>query len=343
MRIGVVVQDRNPNPQYRALLPMEELSRRGHLVGTAVLDGTFDRLPPADAFLDFDVVYFWRLFEEPVRRIAHRLRDAGVAVIWDNDDNIAAVPRGVPNYRFHGGMIGQREWGEMRSMMKLADAVTTPSPHLAERYRNTGHPNVHVIENYLPAIGAAPRGGRRRAHQFVVGWVAGSEHIVDERDLKLSEVARRLLAARDDVVIVTVGVRLRLEDPRYQYVQFVPLDELANVVAQFDVGLAPLTDIPFNRARSNLKVKEYAAQGVPWLASPIGPYADLGEEQGGWLVDDGAWLETLLELIDDGGARRALGKAAHRWACGETLALNAERWETVLEGAVARASGAVAR
>ncbi len=28
-----------------------------------------------------------------------------------------------------------------------------------------------------------------------------------------------------------------------------------------------------------MKLKEYAGAGAPWLASPIGPYAGLGEEQ----------------------------------------------------------------
>ena len=39
-----------------------------------------------------------------------------------------------------------------------------------------------------------------------------------------------------------------------------------------------------NRARSNIKLKEYAAAGACWLASPIGPYVGLGEKQGGRLV-----------------------------------------------------------
>lgn len=323
-------------------MPMNELAKRGHLVGTVVIEGRFERLPPTDAFLGFDVVYFWRMFGEPVRQIARRLGAAGVGVIWDNDDNLAAVPRGIPGYRLRGGANGQREWGEMRSMMRMVDAVTTPSEQLAELYRRTGHPNVHVIENYLPAIGSrAPRGKRRRADRIVVGWVGAIEHVVDERALRFTEVARRLLESREEVGIVTIGVALNIKHPRYQHVRAVPFEELSDVIMQFDVGLAPLTDIPFNRSRSNVKVKEYAAQGVPWLASPTGPYVGLGEQQGGWLVDDDEWYEALLDIVDDDKARMALGRNAYRWAAGQTIPLHVERWEKVLEGAVARARGTV--
>jgi len=41
---------------------------------------------------------------------------------------------------------------------------------------------------------------------------------------------------------------------------------------------------------------EYAASDLPWLALPVGPYAGLGEEQGGGLVDD-AWFDALERVV----------------------------------------------
>ncbi|MGB7159239.1 MAG: hypothetical protein WBD40_14315 [Tepidisphaeraceae bacterium] len=337
MRIGVIVPDRCPNPLYRALMPMEELSRRGHTVGTAEM-GKDGSLPPIEAFGDFDVVYFWRVYYQPIRRLARKLQESGIAVIWDNDDNMTAIPRAAPTYRYYGGVRGQRAWGEMRTIIRMADAVTTPSPTLAELYRSVGQEHVHVIENYVPAVRPRLRTGNRS--RIVIGWVAHSEHVVDLRTLGLTNVFRELLERRPEVQLVSVGLPLGLSSPRYRHVGVIPLEQLASEVAQFDIGIAPLTDIEFNRSRSNIKVKEYAAQGVPWLASPVSPYAELGERQGGRLVEDDRWLEGLHALVVDGAERDRLAANAAAWARGETIQRNAHRWEEILGAAVQRARSA---
>jgi glycosyltransferase involved in cell wall biosynthesis len=302
MKIGTVVPSHNPNPLYRAVMPMEELGRRGHTIGSLVLSDP-SRLPSLEAFLSFDVVYFWQVHHPPVRRIAKALHDAGIAVIWDSDDDVTALPRGSPNYRQFGGMRGQRTWVEMQTMIRLADAVTTPSPMLAERFRTVGQRHVHVIENQLPIVSPPKLSG---AEGVVVGWVAGLEHGTDVKALDLRSVFSRVLDARPDVRVETVGVTLDLGSSRYRRTRIVQLAELASQIERFDIGVAPLADTPFNRARSNIKLKEYAALGVPWLASPVGPYLGLGEDQGGRLVEDDRWFEEVVSLVAEGESRARL-------------------------------------
>ncbi len=65
-----------------------------------------------------------------------------------------------------------------------------------------------------------------------------------------------------------------------------------------------------------MKLKEYAACGVPWLASPVGEYGQLGEQQGGRLVADGDWAEQIGLLLDDAAARERLGAAGEGWTNG---------------------------
>jgi len=50
------------------------------------------------------------------------------------------------------------------------------------------------------------------------------------------------------------------------------LDEIAvyNRIKEFDIGLSPLMDHPFNKAKSAFKAKQYLSCGVPVLASPVG-------------------------------------------------------------------------
>lgn len=47
-------------------------------------------------------------------------------------------------------------------------------------------------------------------------------------------------------------------------------DWLYNEISKFDIGLAPLIDHEFNRAKSAYKVKQYLSCGIPVLASNVG-------------------------------------------------------------------------
>jgi hypothetical protein len=79
---------------------------------------------------------------------------AGVAVSYDNDDDLSAVPRASPGYarwRVHG----RRAFQATIDAARRATLVTTPSAALAERYRAAGAANVVEIENYLPASSPA--------------------------------------------------------------------------------------------------------------------------------------------------------------------------------------------
>jgi glycosyltransferase involved in cell wall biosynthesis len=117
----------------------------------------------------------------------------------------------------------------------------------------------------------------------------------------------------------------------------VPIDRLLDVERQFDVGLAPLLDTAFNRSRSNVKLKEYAAAGAAWLASPVGPYVDMGEREGGRLVDDGAWFEAIEALALDGGLRSQLVLRGREWARRQTIAHGGRQWEAAFRSAIVRA------
>lgn len=81
----------------------------------------------------------------------------------------------------------------------------------------------------------------------------------------------------------------------------------------FDIGLAPLTDTPFNRAKSDVKLLDYAAIGMAALASDVPAYrADAGA--GAVLTDD--WTVALAAMIDDaeGTRARAAAATAHLWS-----------------------------
>jgi hypothetical protein len=68
----------------------------------------------------------------------------------------------------------------------------------------------------------------------------------------------------------------------------------------FDIGVVPLSDHPFNRAKSFIKGLEYAAAGIPFVASCSPEYLRLRDEFGigRVAVSKEQWLRHIHELAD---------------------------------------------
>jgi glycosyltransferase involved in cell wall biosynthesis len=333
MRIAFLAEPTSGNGFYRGVGPMTALAEhRGHQV--RALPTTEGAPLPAGILGEIDVLHIHRFREPRASQIARDTKANGAALVWDNDDYLALTPKGVYNAKIHTGFEGQRRMAAMRRLLRIVDLVTTPSPHLAELLQRDGAGRTVVIPNYLPHEWLNP--DRIPSRGVAIGWSAGLEHQADADRLPIIAVLQRLLDERDDVNVVAFGLKLGLRSNRYVHVPYIPLEELTSQLVRFDIGIAPLADIPFNRARSDVKLKEYAAAGVPWLASPIGPYAGLGEQQGGRLVPDDRWHEELVRLIEKPRVRRKLAKQGAKWVAGETLSRRAHEWEDALAVAIER-------
>jgi hypothetical protein len=285
-----------------------------------------------------DVLHVYRAHEDEVVQIVRSAKRRGIAVVYDNDDDMRAVPRDDKNHRDYGGFAGETALRQIRRILQASHLAIASSRPVAERFAEYGAEHVQLIENYVPDAAlhtTAPSNGS----QIVAGWLAGTEHHLDIERLPLREQLGRALDAHPQLVVETIGLSLRLRHERYRHVRRVEFFDLPAALAKHDIGMAPIADIPFNRARSSIKVKEYAALGRPWLASPVGPYAPLGEREGGRLVPDDGWCEALVRLVEKPRERRKLAKRAAKWGRAQAVSANAGLWERALTEAIERAGG----
>jgi glycosyltransferase involved in cell wall biosynthesis len=338
MKIAALIYPEMPSSIYRSLVPMQELAHRGHSVHVE------ERMEPSNPALLFeaDVVHFCRVCHYAMQHLSRRLRRAGVATIWDNDDDITTVPKDHATHTRLRGRRGQRIHLEMVGMMRCVDVVTTPSALLAERYRRASRADVRVLSNYLPPTFERPERVMPHGTAIRVGWIASPEHRDDFERLRLRETFERLLERNLELEIVLFGLDVELRSRRYFHIPFTAYGDLPNTLSRLDIGIAPIADLQFNAIRSNVKLKEYAAMGLPWLASPIGPYAGMGEEQGGRLVPDDQWYQEIDALVQDSDERSRLAYRARQWAGEERIERHADDWERLFEEAAERA-GAAAR
>lgn len=329
MRIALLPDGDSVNTSYRSIGPLTELSQRGHEVRP---------VPPQDARMMretvawCDVLHIHRVCTPNVVMLAETARRSGAAVVWDDDDDVARPP--VKGNLVAEGRKGARLLGDRMKLFRTVDLVTTTNETLADVFRRDGAPATAVLENYVPTNFVKDRLPRRPKH---IGWVASLEHRLDLERLPIASALERLLDRHADLHVTTLGIRLPLRSERYHHVPGVSYEAMLKHSSSFSIAIAPLAgDIAINHARSNIKVKEYAAVGVPWLASPIGPYASFGARQGGQLVADDDWFEELDSLLSSERRRRKLARRATRWGKEQCLTRNAGRWEEAFEQALAR-------
>jgi glycosyltransferase involved in cell wall biosynthesis len=82
-----------------------------------------------------------------------------------------------------------------------------------------------------------------------------------------------------------------------------------------DIGLAPLPDNRFTRGKCGFKILQYAAAGLPTVASPVGVNAEYVQhgETGYHASDKRQWIDGIAELIRNTQLREKMGSAAHTY------------------------------
>lgn len=81
-------------------------------------------------------------------------------------------------------------------------------------------------------------------------------------------------------------------------------------LATSNIGLAPLPDNRFSRGKCSFKVLEYAAAGLPVVASPVGTNADYVRDgiTGFLATNTQQWLDRISRLIEDPQLREKMGQ-----------------------------------
>jgi len=87
-------------------------------------------------------------------------------------------------------------------------------------------------------------------------------------------------------------------------------------LAACDVGLAPLPDDAWTRGKGAYRCIQYAAAGLPTVASPVGANREVvvPGETGFWATTHAQWRDALLQLGRDLPLRRRQGAAARERA-----------------------------
>lgn len=111
-----------------------------------------------------------------------------------------------------------------------------------------------------------------------------------------------------------------------------PVMQYPSLLAPIDIGLIPLVDNDFNKAKSFLRGIEFAAAGIPFIASPSPEYLRLNATGIGRIARNAKeWVEHVEELRDP-EIRRAEGQRNYELVRKRHDMNNrAEQWRTLYE------------
>lgn len=170
--------------------------------------------------------------------------------------------------------------------------------------------------------------GRRREWDVlerpVIGWIGSpaTELYIEDIAEALAEVHRRTGASLE---IVSGPGPVQPSLAPFATKTLWTQDAVRRIAA-WDVGIMPLRDGVYERAKCGYKLLQYAASGVPAIASPVGVNRDLVARMDGLAAstaDD--WLGGLCQLLGESAVRRA-----QRASAGYALAVDYsyDAWQT---------------
>jgi hypothetical protein len=99
----------------------------------------------------------------------------------------------------------------------------------------------------------------------------------------------------------------------------------------FDIGIVPLSDLPFNRAKSAIKGIEYASAGIPFIASDLDAYKDLHATYalGRLASKPSKWIQHIEKLCDP-EVRQAEGELGLKNVDKCDIRFGIRRWNALL-------------
>jgi glycosyltransferase involved in cell wall biosynthesis len=231
----------------------------------------------------------------------------GVPYVVDYDDAL------FHQYDLHRYWWVRRLLGQKISrVMRGSCLVTAGNTYLADYARRAGARRVEIIPTVVD-LDRYPRtfNTHRPNATFTIGWI-GTPYTAKYLQSIAPALAKVCAGGKGRVHLIGAGP-IDLPGIPVEVLQWDDATEV-DTLRQFDVGIMPIPDEPYERGKCGFKLIQYMACGLPVVASPVGVNSDIVEHGGnGFLArTNEEWAQALSALLTDESLRQRMGKAGRK-------------------------------
>jgi len=274
---------------------------------------------PVEKFLEGEIVVVQRQCSAGNMQALKSMHDMGLKVIYDLDDDLWGIPGSSPAKRiFEPVKEGFGRCMEFCdaitvSTEPLRTAVRTAEPQLTKRKEIFVVPNGIDFDYMREPLLPKPEG------TVTVGWGGSNTHAGDIGVAwqVLPELLHQLPQMRLEFVGMNPPKKI-IGHERVRMREFCPVGEYMSRYPAWgwDITLAPLDNVRFNRSKSGLKALEAAAIGAVCLMSPVKPYEDICNlsTETKWLLcrSPQQWRDKIKALVEDESLRKQMAEALRK-------------------------------
>jgi hypothetical protein len=330
---------------YRCYLPMKELKEHGWETGIGFPGYNeqhgFGMLIPDDkAIHGWDIIVFKLIMLESVAQKIAAAKEMGQKIVVDLDDSFEKLHETNLAYKMtdpEKNPKNNREHYEF--IIDNADALITSTPFLYDFYKNEkGHKNVFMVRNGIDL----PRWRQRNDHSRwlpKVGWVGATPW--RSQDLETMQPwfgqfleANHLTFHHSGHIKNAKWAKDQLGIPKSvktSHEGMKPISKYPEMFRKIDIGLIPLNDVEFNYAKSTIKGLEYAAAGIPFVASYSPEYEFLEQQGIGRMAkNEREFIGHLEELLDPRVRKEDVERNLEGIKQYQTMQVRGKEWNEVM-------------
>ena len=226
---------------------------------------------------------------------------------------------------------------KIANVMRFSGTVVAGNQYLADYAARSGAKNIEIIptvidlERYpvknsdsdlelLPNVilsGVEGRTGERSASEnnqkFVVGWI-GTKTTFEKHLLPCKDWIKALQIQDPNIRFHIVGITEDMDlGKNVQYIRWTEETEVAEIL-KMDIGLMPLQDSKWEKGKCAYKLIQYAACGIPGVASDVGMNREVTVpgETGILASADEEWIQAIKTLKSNTELRHQMGRNARK-------------------------------